>query len=135
MYGNYGYDTNYLNSTTSNVADFAIWTIVALVIAIIGGITLYFVFLKNNKKYDGFVKKLHEFFNFKTLLVEEIFKITYLCGAIFITLYSFGLIKYSFVAFLLMLIVGNLVLRVCYELSILLIKICQNTSEINKKLK
>ena len=127
MYGNYGY--------SSGVNGVLVWTIISVVIAVIGGITLYFVFLKNDKKYTGFVAKLKEFLNFKTLLLEEILKISYLILALFITLYSFGLIGTSVVLFLLTLIVGNLVLRITYELSILLIKICQNTSEINSKLK
>ena len=119
----------------SSVSGFLVWAIISVVIAVIGGITLYFVFLKNEKKYTGFVAKLKDFLSFKTLLLEEILKISYLILAIFITLYSFGLIGTSVVAFLLTLVVGNLALRITYELSILLIKICQNTSEINSKLK
>ena len=127
MYNSYVY--------SSGMNGVLIWTIISVVVAVIGGITLYFVFLKNDKKYDGFTAKLKEFLNFKTLLLEEILKISYLILALFITLYSFGLIGTSVVLFLLTLVVGNLVLRITYELSILLIKICQNTSEINNKLK
>lgn len=127
MYVNYGYG--------SSVSGVLVWTIISVVIAVVGGITLYFTFLKDNKKYTGFIAKLKDFLNFKALLLEEILKISYLILAIFITLYSFGLIGTSVVAFLLTLVVGNLVLRITYELSILLIKICQNTSEINNKLK
>ena len=127
MYGNYGYE--------SSVSGFLVWTIISVVVAIVGGITLYCIFLKGNKKYTGFVAKLKDFLCFKTLLLEEILKISYLILALFITLYSFGLIGTSVVSFFLTLVVGNLVLRITYELSILLIKICQNTSEINNKLK
>ena len=58
-----------------------------------------------------------------------------ICFAIYITLYSFALIGTSFGSFLGMLIGGNLVLRITYELLILIISICSNVSEINKKLK
>ena len=68
-------------------------------------------------------------------LLEELLKITYLILTIFITLSSFSLIAVSFVSFLCTLIFGNIVLRITYELSILLIKICKNTSDINDKLK
>ena len=68
-------------------------------------------------------------------MLEDILKVSYLIIAIFITLFSFGLIGTSVVSFLATLIGGNLILRISYELSILLIKICQNTSEINSKLK
>ena len=133
MYGYDGYSS--LSSSSSGVNGVIVWTIISVVVAIIGGIALYFVFLKNDKKYSGFTAKLKDFLNFKTLLLEDILKVSYLIIAIFITLYSFGLIGTSVIAFLLTLIVGNLVLRISYELSILLIKICQNTNEINSKLK
>ena len=119
----------------STVEGVAIWTIIAAVLALVGGITLYFVYLRSNKKYNNFLDKLRDFLNFKSLLLEEILKATYLIFALFITLSSFGLIAVSFVSFLMTLIFGNLVLRIVYELSILLIKICKNTTEINSKLK
>ncbi len=125
-----------ISATTSNSLNGAVvWTIIATVIAIIGGITLYFVFLKSKTKYTGFLAKLQDFLNFKSLVLEDILKITYLILAIFITLNSFGFIASNFLSFIVTLIVGNLVLRISYEISILLIKICRNTSDINKKLK
>ena len=130
----YGYNS-YALGTPSGATGFLIWTIISVVIAIGGGIALYFVFLKNDKKQTGFLEKLKDFLNFKVLLLEDILKISYLIFAIFITLYSFGLIGTSVVSFLVTLIGGNLALRISYELSILLIKICQNTSEINSKIK
>ena len=114
---------------------FAIWTIISIVLAIGGGITLYIIFLRSNKKFTGFLKLLHEFFNFQTLLLEEIIKISYLVLTIFLTLYSIGLIGINIGLCLLTLVVGNVALRIVYEIAILLIKICKNTTEINKKLK
>lgn len=133
MYYN-GYDS--LVNSSRSVNGVLIWTIISIIVAIGGGIALYIIFLKNDKKkYTGFLEKLKDFLNFKVLLLEDILKISYLIIAIFITLYSFGLIGTSVILFLTTLIGGNLVLRISYELSILLIKICQNTSEINSKLK
>ena len=133
----YGYNNyNSLVNTSSSVTGVLIWTIISVVVAIGGGIALYIIFLKNDKKkYTGFLAKLKDFLNFKVLLLEDILKISYLIIAIFITLFSFGLIGTSVISFLVTLIGGNLALRISYELSILLIKICQNTSEINSKLK
>lgn len=124
-----------VNTTSNTISGVVIWTIIATVIAIIGGITLYFVFLKSKNKFTGFLAKLQDFLNFKTLVLEDILKITYLILAIFITLNSFGQIAINFALFIATLIGGNLALRIGYELSILLIKICRNTSDINKKLK
>lgn len=134
MYGYNNYDS--LVRTSSSVTGVLIWTIISVIAAIGGGIALYLIFLKNDKKkYTGFLAKLKDFLNFKVLLLEDILKISYLIIAIFITLFSFGLIGTSVISFLVTLIGGNLALRISYELSILLIKICQNTSEINSKLK
>ena len=44
------------------------------------------------------------------------------------------MISASFLAFLLYLVVGNLVARVLYELILVKLIICRNTTEINKKL-
>lgn len=110
------------------------WMVTALLLAIIGGILIYFLFLKkeNENKYTGFVKYLYEFLSFKKMWLETILKVSYLILAIYITLTSFELISTSFMAFVLTLVFGNIVLRVVYELSLLLLTICRNTTEINK---
>ncbi len=113
------------------------WMAIALLLAVIGGILIYFLFLKkeNENKYTGFVKYLYEFLSFKKMWLETILKVSYLILAIYITLTSFELIGTSFMAFVLTLVFGNIILRVVYELSLLLLTICRNTTEINKKLK
>ena len=104
----YGYNNYEVVSRTVNTVDgVLIWSIISLVIAIIGGITLYFIYLRSNKKFNNFLDKLRDFLNFKSLLLEEILKVTYLVLAIYITLYSFGLIAVSFASFLLTLLLGN----------------------------
>ena len=113
------------------------WMAIALLLAIIGGILIYFFFLKkeNENKYTGFVKYLYEFLSFKKMWLETILKVSYLILAIYITLTSFELISTSFMAFVLTLVFGNIILRVIYGLSLVLLTICRNTTEINKKLK
>lgn len=113
------------------------WMIVAFILAIVGGILTYFLFLKkdNNNKFTGFVNYLYEFLSFKKMWLETILKVSYLILTIYITLMSFELIGKSFIAFLLTLVFGNIILRVVYELSLILLTICRNTTEINKKLK
>lgn len=133
MYNYNSYGSTYNNS----MSDAGIWLIISLVIAIIGGICLYFtVFSDRNKdKYTGFMAKLYEFIKFKKLYITEILKITYLMLAIYITLGSFSLIGTSFFAFLLMLVFGNLIIRMIYEFTLVLLSIHENVSEINKKMK
>ena len=131
----YNYEFDSYSTVSNSINGFLVWTIISIVVAIAGGIVLYFTFLRRKNNLNGFAAKLHDFLNFKSLLIEEILKVSYLILAIFITLYSFGFIGINFISFLAMLIGGNLVLRISYELSILIIKICKNTTEINNKLK
>lgn len=136
------YDYDYMDglgatSSSTQLADVGIWGIIALVIAIIGGICLYFtVFSKTNeKKYKGFMAKLYEYVKFDKMIITSFLKISYLIGTIYITLASFGLISTSFLLFLLTLVLGNLILRVVYEFMLVTLKIFENTNEINKKMK
>ena len=113
-----------------------VWSIVSLILAIIGAVIAYFLFVKPEKKYPNkFVNWLRSFLNFNEMLIEPILKVTYLFFAIFITLGSFSLISYSFVSFLLVLVFGNLITRVVYEASMMMVGIWKNTKEINKKMK
>ncbi len=134
MYSSY-YSKNLLSSSNS-LANASVWIIVSIILAIIGGILIYFLFLskKNEGKFNGFVGWLYDFLSFKKMFMEALLKITYLIVALYITLSSFALIGTSFIAFLAMLIIGNVVARLVYEFSLLLLVICRNTTEINKKL-
>lgn len=115
----------------------SVWAVIALVLAIIGGILVYFMFLKkdNENKFTGFLKYLYEFLSFKKMWLETILKVSYLIFTIYISLMSFELISTSFMLFIIMFVLGNITLRLVYELSLLLLTICRNTTEINKKLK
>ena len=125
-----------LSNTTSSLETLGVWSIIALVIAVVGGISLYFTFLskKNDGKWSGFLGWLYNTLTFKNMIVEAIIKILYLVVAIFITLYSLGLIAVNIISALMLLIVGNILLRVCYEFMLLAIITCRNTSDINSKL-
>lgn len=128
--------SSYTSSSLSGVAAAGVWIIISVVLAIVGGIVLYFVvFTKQNEnKFTGFMKWVYEFFTFKKMLLETLLRILYMIIAIYITLSSFALISTSFVGFLLQLTYGNLIARICFEFSLLLLNICRNTTEINDKL-
>ena len=139
---NYGYNGGTGFPTTSSTSlleggmGSTVWTIVSLVLALIGCFVVYFLFVvKSDNPKQKFLVWLKEFLSFKKMLIEPILKIAYLFFAIFITLGSFALIGTSFISFLLMLIVGNLVLRLTFEGILMAVMIWKNTTEINKKLK
>lgn len=79
------YASSYARSTPAmnSVASSAIWIIVSLVLAIVGGIVLYFTFLKkdNEGKYTGFLGWMYDFLTFKKLTIENVLKILYLSYA------------------------------------------------------
>ena len=135
MYNSYGVSSTILDSSPKFVAS-GIWTIVSVILAIIGGIVLYFTFLskKNEGKFTGFLGWLYDFLTFKKMMIENVLKILYIIVALFVTLSSFGLISISFLAFLLTLVIGNVLTRVIYELLLVTLLICKNTTEINNKL-
>lgn len=135
MYNSYGVSSTILDSSPKFVAS-GICTIVSVILAIIGGIVLYFTFLskKNEGKFTGFLGWLYDFLTFKKMMIENVLKILYIIVALFVTLSSFGLISISFLAFLLTLVIGNVLTRVIYELLLVKLVICKNTTEINKKL-
>ncbi len=134
MYDMSSYGMNGLGASSMGGA--GVWTIIAFVIAIIGAFIAYFLFVKPEKNYpQKFVNWLRSFLNFNEMLIEPILKVTYIFFALFITLASFDLISVSFAAFLITLIGGNLLIRVVYEYSMILLGIWKNTKEINKKMK
>ena len=133
------YDYDYLagdvTKTAANVAGTLIWTVIALVIAIAAGIMIYFMFVKSDKPVSENLKKLKDLLDFKTMLIEPILKVVYICLTIFVILFSFGLISTSFVLFLMTLIFGPLAIRIAYELMMINIMIWKNTKEINENIK
>ena len=139
MYSNYGYGAT-TRGLTSSVPSLnsgnSVWIIVSLVLAVVLGIILYFTFLtkKNEAKYQGFLGWMYDFLTFKKMVIENILKILYLIIAIFITLSSFAMISSSFLAFVVYLLVGNLIARIMYELFLVVLIICRNTTDISKKL-
>ena len=131
----YGYTAPKVTTTVALSGGAGVWVIISAILALVGGILVYVLFLnkKNEKKFTGFVKWLYDFLSFKTLTIEMLLKVFYLIGAIFITLGSFAYIGTSALAFFGMLILGNLVLRVIYEGSLLVILIYKNVKELNEK--
>ena len=113
-----------------------VWMIIALVIAIIGGILLYFLFTnkKNDGKFSGFVAWLHSFLRFDKMMIEALTKIAYLILALYVTLSSFAFISVNFLTFILYLVLGNIIVRIIFEFSLLGIQLWKNTTEINSKL-
>lgn len=142
MYYNGGYGYGYNDGvvrSASNLAGAGIWMIIASLIALVGGIIAYYLFIKPDKKVNGsFLNKLREFLRFRIMLIEGLLKAFYVIGAIFVTLSSFCWFALGFIGilpFLLQLTLGNVVTRVLYEAMLIKVMIWKNTKEICDKVK
>ena len=124
----YNYDFEHAINTVEYAAT---WAIVSLVLAIIGGVLVYFLFIKGKdlKLSDG-LKKLRDLLDFKIMLIEPILKILYLVITIYVILISFNFITTNFLTFLLVLILGPIIIRIIYEASLMLVMIWKNTKII-----
>lgn len=133
---NYNYDYNY-GAVANSAVGSMVWTILAAIIAIVGGILVYVLFLNPKKevKTTKFLSWLKDFLSFKTILIEKILNILYLISTIFVVLISFNSIGTSFLSFILTLVLGPILIRLVYEGILMMIMIWKNTSDINKKLK
>lgn len=111
-------------------------TVILFLIALVGGICAYLMFVKSDEEpKDPRLLKLKEFLSFKKMIIEGLLKATYIIFALFITLYSFLImIDTSFITGLMMLILLNIMLRIGYEASLIVLLIWRNTSDISKKL-
>ena len=120
-----------------NVRSLAVWMVICFIVAVVGAIVVYFMFLskKNEKSFTGFLGWLYDFLDFKKLFLEGVLKVLYIATAAFLTLYSLVLLFSGQPgSFLMMLVLGNVVARVMYEIIMLTLIICRNTSDISKKM-
>lgn len=126
MYNNYGFE-----QAIEGVAYAAMWTVVSLILAIIGGVLVYFLFIKGKDlKLSAGLTKLRDLLDFKIMLIEPILKILYLVITIFVILISFNFITINFLSFLLTLLLGPVIVRIIYEASLMLVMIWKNTKII-----
>lgn len=127
----YNYD---LYKTTGN---FYTFKLVAFIIALAATVIIYCVFMdkRNKDSYSNHLKKLYDYLHFNNFFMEPILKITYIFSSLYLTISAFGYIGTSFLFFLLLLILGNIILRMVFEGLMVIYKIYLNLNEINKKTK
>lgn len=128
--------TNTISNTTTSFSIGEVWTIVSILLAVIGGIFLYTTYFSKDKEntYIGFKKVLYDFLNFKITIIEPIFRVAYLITAIAITLCSFSYLTTNFFMFLSILVFGNIIARLSFEFFLLILKLFKDVAEINSKL-
>lgn len=135
------YDQDYVQvvtdaTTTGSFTATEVWIIISFILAVIGGIALYVMYLNpdNEKNLKGELVKVHQFFNFKITIIQPILKVLYLISSIAITLGAFAYIGTNFFKFLFIILAGNIGLRITFEVLLLLMTLTNNVNEINKKI-
>lgn len=126
-----------INDTTTGIFTATeVWIIISCILAVIGGLALYVMYLspKYENNFKGDLLKIHKFFNFKITIIQPILKVLYLISAIAITLGAFAYIGSNFFKFLFILLAGNIGIRLTFELILMLITLTNNVNEINKKI-
>lgn len=134
----YSYYLNNSSSAMNTLEGIGIWGIIAAILAIVGGILVYFLFVKSKTEPKGkFVKWLKEFLSFKIMWIEPILKVLYYIGTIFVILISFSFLAlggYGILSFFLCLILGPVGVRLAYEMTMMFIMIWRNTRDIAEKI-
>ncbi len=109
---------------------------IALMVAIILGVVLYCTFLRkeNEGKFTGWKEVVYNFFNFNKFYLEEIMKLCYvLITAVLVVLGVFVLFLEPATG-IIILILGNVAVRISYELIMMFIILCKKTVSIDKKM-
>jgi hypothetical protein len=123
----------------SAIAGASIWVIIATILAVIGGILVYFLFVKSKTTPKGkFAKWLKDFLSFKIMWLEPILKVVYYIATIFVVLFSFTFLTLGGVGvlmFLFCLILGPVLVRIGYEMTMMFIMIWRNTRDIAENTK
>ena len=127
------YDALY-NAAGAMPEGFMVWAGIAGILAIVGGILLYFLFVRTKNEPKGkFAKWLKDFLNFKIMWLEPILKVVYYIATIATILISFGFLGFGgtgVLMFFLTLILGPIFVRIMYEFTMMLIMIWRNTRDI-----
>ncbi|MBR2841447.1 hypothetical protein IKE80_01515 [Candidatus Saccharibacteria bacterium] len=133
---------NSLDSSSSSLdatmGGFGVWALIAIILAIVGGILVYFLFVKSKTEPKGkFAKWLKDFLAFKIMWLEPILKVVYYIATIFVILYSFSFLGMvglmggvAIIMFFATLILGPIFVRIMYEATMMFIMIWRNTRDI-----
>lgn len=132
MYTNYPYAYSY---TTYSMPFYTmLLPVLAAIVIIAGGLALYFLFVRKPNHYQGAAAKLHDALTFRTFFTERLLRALYCITVISILVCSVVLLFSNFFGALLMFIGGNLIARIAFEYALLLLVLCRNTQEINRKM-
>ena len=109
---------------------------VCALLALAAAILAFIFILPDAKraKLNKFGQILADICNFRSLLLEQILKFTYIFVSCFIILLGFIVLTEEFFPGLLIMVLGPVVYRILFEFFMMFIILVKNTNEINKKM-
>jgi len=115
----------------------SVMPVIGMFVGLAAAIIIFFWFMskKNEGRFTGLPGWLYEFFQFRNYIVEVVLKFTYVIAACTLTgIGIFSIISLQLPMGLGFLLVGNLLIRIIYELLLMMIVTVRNVSQINKKM-
>ena len=133
----YYYPSSPSSSTITLSNNASTFLIIAVIVALAVAIVVYLTFMgKNNEgKLSKGLTKLYNYLHFKQFYIVDFLKICYIFATVFLTIISFSIISLDFFSFLLILVVGNIMIRIGFEAVMVLYRIYENTNEMVSKKK
>ena len=138
---NYVYSTDPYDVATSanNIMPMSDTTaVIILAVSLMVAILAFFLIVKvKNKPESSFMRKLHEYLNFRAIIIDDLIKFFYILSTVSLTITAFWMmfqkVNYAPLLGLAVLVFGNLAVRVFYEFIMLLVGIWTNTTDIRNK--
>lgn len=130
----YSYPYSYASAYTYTPFFSIVLPVLALIVILAGGLALYFLFVRKPNTFQGAAAKLHDALTFRTFYTEKLLRALYSIVVVGIVVYSVILLFSNFFGALLVFIGGNLIARIVFEFALLLLVLCRNAQEINRKM-
>ena len=130
----YSYPYSYASAYTYTPFFSILLPVLALIVILAGGLALYFLFVRKPNTFQGAAAKLHDALTFRTFYTEKLLRALYSIVVVGIVVYSVILLFSNFFGALLVFIGGNLIARIVFEFALLLLVLCRNAQEINRKM-
>ena len=130
---------NFVTNDYYAIQEAAMWaTFICALIAVVGAILVYVFFLtpQNRGRFTGFLGWLYDFLNFWKMFGDILIRILYVCTAIYLTISGVcsSIIAGNLIYVVQYTIIGNVIARLVYELLMVLISLCRNVADINRKM-
>ncbi len=125
----------YPSNTVSSRASIVL---VCFLLALAATITLFICVLpakKDGKLGNKFLQMLHDIFNFKSLLLEVILKALYVFLTIYLIFVGFFMLFNQGITGLLVMVIGPVVVRLCFEGIMMFIILVKKVISIDNKMK